>query len=214
MKYYIYISDTKVDMLLPQVPHEVKKKIATEFGFDWKILTAKRKVERETEQDRITRLETVVAFIREFGNIGSVDEPEDYVEDTLLMSHGSMEVYTGPPIICFGGKSNKTIVSLFGSSTHMIGGKETAELPQPFREPGSAMSAFVRYLTKADAVISMPGVGEDDVFSSIYRLTAAMRDPKQRLGFLAKRMLWQPNFRHGDLNQVLVATPLYVAMAE
>ncbi len=30
-KYYIYISDAKMDMLLPQVPHGLKKKVATEF---------------------------------------------------------------------------------------------------------------------------------------------------------------------------------------
>src|SRR5260370_38180925 len=30
-KYYIYISDAKIDMLLPQVPHDLKKKVATEF---------------------------------------------------------------------------------------------------------------------------------------------------------------------------------------
>jgi len=34
MKYYTYISDSKIDMLLPQIPHEVKKKMATKFGFD------------------------------------------------------------------------------------------------------------------------------------------------------------------------------------
>jgi hypothetical protein len=37
MKFYLYISDAKIDMLLPQIAHEAKKKIATEFGFDLKI---------------------------------------------------------------------------------------------------------------------------------------------------------------------------------
>src|ERR1022692_4308702 len=32
VKYYLYISDAKVDMLLSQIPHEPKKKIALEFG--------------------------------------------------------------------------------------------------------------------------------------------------------------------------------------
>ena len=49
MKYYIYISDAKVDMLLPQVPHDVQKKVSTDFGFDMKILKATRKTEAESD---------------------------------------------------------------------------------------------------------------------------------------------------------------------
>jgi hypothetical protein len=43
MKYYVYISDAKIDMLLPQVPHEVKKKMASEFGFDFKLLKGSKR---------------------------------------------------------------------------------------------------------------------------------------------------------------------------
>ena len=39
MKYYIYISDTKVDMLFPQVPHDIKRKVATQFGIDIKLFS-------------------------------------------------------------------------------------------------------------------------------------------------------------------------------
>lgn len=62
MKYYIYISDAKVDMLFPQVPHDIKKKVATEWKMDLKLLSAARKVETESEDNRIARLETVVDF--------------------------------------------------------------------------------------------------------------------------------------------------------
>jgi hypothetical protein len=46
MKYYLYISDAKVDMLLPQVTHKAEKKTSTELGFDLKVLSAKYKVKR------------------------------------------------------------------------------------------------------------------------------------------------------------------------
>ena len=38
MKYYIYISDAKVNMLLAQIPHNIKKKVATEFKIDLKVI--------------------------------------------------------------------------------------------------------------------------------------------------------------------------------
>jgi hypothetical protein len=77
-------------MLLSQVPSDEKKKIATEFKIDLKGLGVSRKTERESESNRYTRLEAVVAFIREYGNLGTVDEPNEYIEDELPMSWGSM----------------------------------------------------------------------------------------------------------------------------
>jgi len=85
MKYYLYISDAKVDMLLPQVPHKARKKTSAELGFDLKILNAKYKTEAETDSDRITRLEAVVDFIHEYGNIGTLDEPDDFIEDVATV---------------------------------------------------------------------------------------------------------------------------------
>ncbi|HLH02645.1 MAG TPA: hypothetical protein VKX25_07740 [Bryobacteraceae bacterium] len=57
MRYYIYISDAKIDMLWPQVPHAVKKKVANEFKIDLKAFSASRKVETEAEDSRIARPE-------------------------------------------------------------------------------------------------------------------------------------------------------------
>jgi hypothetical protein len=55
MKYYVYISDAKVDMLLPQIPHDARKKIATEIGIDLKVFQAKRKTEIQEGDDRIAK---------------------------------------------------------------------------------------------------------------------------------------------------------------
>jgi hypothetical protein len=76
-------------MLPPQVPHELKKKVAFEFKLDLKLLSASRRSETEGADDRIARLETVVNFIRETGDIGSVDAPREYVEDALPMKWGA-----------------------------------------------------------------------------------------------------------------------------
>jgi hypothetical protein len=45
MKYYVYISDSKLEMLYPQVPHEINKKLTTKFGLDLKVIAAKKKGE-------------------------------------------------------------------------------------------------------------------------------------------------------------------------
>jgi len=43
MKFYLYVSDAKVDMLFSQVPHELKKKVATEWKIDLKLLDLLRR---------------------------------------------------------------------------------------------------------------------------------------------------------------------------
>ena len=122
MKYYIYISDTKVDMLLSQIPHEAKKKIATELKFDLKVLSASRKSETDQEDNRFTRLEAVVTFIREYGNIGTVDEPDEYIDDVLPMRWGPYgNLIEQTPLVYFGGLTERTIVGLGGSMKHVIG---------------------------------------------------------------------------------------------
>jgi hypothetical protein len=70
-------------MLVAQIPHETKRKIANELGIDIKIFKATRKSESEVEENRITKLEAVVKYIREWGNLGSIEEPDQYFEDTL-----------------------------------------------------------------------------------------------------------------------------------
>ena len=103
MKYYLYISDAKIDMLYPQVPHPVKEKVATQFGFDLKFVAASRRTEADREENRISRLEVVTQFIREFGNLGSLSRTDDYVEDVMSMrttcfpNRDPMFVYFGGP---------------------------------------------------------------------------------------------------------------------
>jgi len=207
MKYYIYISDAKIEMLLPQVPHTVKKKIATEFGIDLKLLSAKRKSEVETEESRISKLETVVTYIREYGNLGSVDEPDSYIEDTLPMKSGTLggNLKDGAPLVYFGGETNKTVMGLFGSAKHMVGASGVPPAPA-----GSTTNFILAYL---QGTIQTE---QTEVFEAIHQLLTSMKSPPEQLEFLAKRLLYEPHFsrRGGKKGPVILATPLYVAKAD
>jgi len=88
MKYYLYISDAKLDMLYPQVPHAIKKKVSTDVKVDLKLLGGSRKSEEETEENRMTKLEAVVRFITENEDVGIVDADHAYLADTLEMHWG------------------------------------------------------------------------------------------------------------------------------
>ncbi len=87
-KFYIYISDAKIDMLLPQVPHDLKKKVAIEFKLSLKVFEVGRKSESESDDSRVARLQSVVEYLRSESQMGSVDQPSVYIQGELPMKWG------------------------------------------------------------------------------------------------------------------------------
>jgi hypothetical protein len=223
MKYYLYISDAKIDMLLPQIPHDEKQKLAMQFKIDLKLLSVSRTRETETEDNRLTRLEAVLSFIREFGNIGTVDEPDSYIEDTMDMRWGpymndDVNAAEEPsPLVYFGGTTDQTIVGLGGSTRHVLGnaGLSTAH-------SHSATPYLIGRLTKdlnfslsgkdAGETNVTPGTPENWALRAVELATTQMQGPTQQLEFVAKRLL------HGTgisrKKKVLLASPLYVALVD
>ena len=87
MKYYLYISDSKLAMLLPQIRATTKgTKASTEFSINLKLFSAKRSSEQTSEMSTQEKLDMVVDFIRQYGDTGSADQtPEtqpEYIADS------------------------------------------------------------------------------------------------------------------------------------
>lgn len=219
MKYYVYISDAKVDMLLAQIPHEAKQRLATEFKFDLKLLSASRKSETESEDNRFSRLEAVVTFIREYGNLGTVDEPDDYVEDSLEMRWGpyGMGDEKEPPLIYFGGVTDRTIIGLGGSIKHVIGNSGVTHTHSHSATP-MLLARLERELKLDEQAMSPPDdagnteVSGDWSLRAVELATTEVKGPKQWLEFMAKRLLFGRGY--SKKKKVLLATPLYVALLE
>jgi hypothetical protein len=215
MKYYVYISDAKVDMLFPQVPHEIKNKVATEFGIDLKVFKASRKSESESDENRISRLEAVVAFIREFGNIGSVDKPDQFFEDTI-----SMELSIFPlletSMVYWAGRTEQTLLGLAGSAGYVLGGtaggkgyaslgygiagilEKEIEEKQSFRSEEFNLGESKGQLIDYVGIWAEMGLGDFENYE-----------------FMAKRLTeGERRGENGKATRVLVGSPLYVAKAD
>lgn len=231
MKYYLYISDAKVDMLLPQIPHDVKRKVATELGFDLKILKVSRTSETESDESRISRLETVVEYVRKYGKVGTIDEPDDFIDDTQMMWSGPDSMKA---LAYFAGRTDKTVFGFAGSAANLIGSTPGEEVwPR-----GSALNSIREWLIgwesfkrpqKADPESQAVWIfGSDaNVFHMVCALAAHGNDPgeesgdpvpaQQPLEIFAKRLLFNPRYdsywQQQEL-QVLLGTPLYVAMTD
>jgi len=227
MKFYLYISDTKVDMLLPQIPQDVKRDIATEFKVDLKLFSASRKSEIRNSEDRISRLEAVCDFIRQYGDVGDVDQPGEYVQDVLEMRMLTERLYD-PPMVFFCSRTSQTLVGIGGSAQHLIGYVGQDDPPERTPSPPDLIPLLMQVLERLPwpEAAEMADVDPEWGLSRIKGFLNT-RPPGivQRYEFLAKRMLWeqpkQSRYDHDyehDLGahsrKILLASPLYVAMAD
>ena len=87
IRYYLYISDVKVDMLLSQIDPSFTGRRTTEAGMSLKLFSFKRSVEASMP-DRVARLERVLKHMREHERTGSVDDPGPYFLGPCRCSEG------------------------------------------------------------------------------------------------------------------------------
>ncbi len=134
MKYYLYISDTKLEMLYPQIPHNETRKTSLEFGFDLKFVKASRKTEKETDANRFTKLDAIVDYLEASGRLGTLDEQKEYVRAAMPMKFApwgakGRETHVGTNDVspqhavfaCFAGRTDKYQSVLWGSWKHVLG---------------------------------------------------------------------------------------------
>jgi hypothetical protein len=225
VRYYVYISDSKLDMLYPQVPHALKQKVSTDLKVDLKLFGGSRTTEKETEENRMTKLETVVRFVEENEDVGTVDSDGSYFADTLEMRWGIPQLRDATVgarvpsgLVSFGAIVGDTSVGLFGSACHLVGVGGTPQTG----DIKTTMGGESTFFNIAAAVNGMFGqdqtevgrgdlTSNDEVLQQFVLFTQRMSGPQQRLEFLAKRLA-VGTARDG--RRVLIGTPLYVALAD
>ncbi|MER5756074.1 SAVMC3_10250 family protein [Streptomyces sp. NPDC002088] len=211
-RYYLYVSDAKVDMLLSQIAPGWARKRVTEVNFDLKMVGAKRTVEA-AGADRFARLERVMRHLEDHGDLGDVDEPGQYVHGVLPMQWGAIG---DGGTVYFGGRGERTIVGLGGSTAHVVSTQPAEGLSQ-HRLSGSVMPMMLDQLAALAAGDTVT-TDVDDALTTAIRANSALRGPAQRVEFVAKRMLYgpcpYPELYPGQDMAVLLGSPLFVALAE
>jgi uncharacterized protein DUF7019/TIR domain-containing protein len=198
-KYYVYISDSKVNMLYPQVGTSTSAR-----------------------QDSIGKLATVVADLVRGGRVGTIDEPKEYFAGAMPMRWGPC-LFTGVEklvsgLVYFGGITETTVVGLGGSTRHVIGEVGSAKPGLHSILPGF-MLQLGKELGQSLPTLQIPDFGDprlaDNTLGAVYIATMYAKGPSQELEFVAKRLQYGtcPE-QWGRSKQVLIGTPLYVAMCE
>lgn len=211
-RYYVYISDAKVDMMLSQIDPGFGRRITTEAGAGLKLFSARRTVQAP-EPDHIARLERVLRHLEEEGRVGDVDEPGPFFRGRLPMRWGPLPG-GGASTVYFAGRTARTILGLGGSGGHVLG----PAAPPPAQFAPSSLPALLAGLGAALAGETGELPADDEHLGWVHTAGRLLRGPLQEVEFVARRLLAGPSpypeiDGRPDL-RVLLGSPLYVALAD
>ena len=222
MKYYLYQSKSKIEMLHGQIKSGKHKK-TTEFKFGFKIFSATRKSENESHNNLSKMVEEVTDYIREKYDVGSVDYPGEYVEGTMDMRWGPIEGYSGEsvPLVYFGGITDETVVGLAGSKKHLLGENPTSEVSSGSATPMiiGSISAMLNEALPNKIMSFPPRDLKKAPLEMVQIATGFMEGPIQRISFLAKTLLYDDKPNPGyhapwgiAQKKVYLGTPLWITL--
>ena len=225
LRYYVYVSDAKVDMLFDQIPRPVVRRVAAELKLDLKVFSISLKEEPD-DVTRYAKLRVVSEYIENNFEVGSPLEPREFVKGSLPMQWG----WVGSPesrVIFFSSVADGVLLGLTGSGHHVIGAA-----PQARGIVGSIFPGLVEALT-ADLGRAADDLTESVKFTSMSSaVEIAARDLEgstNHLDFLARTLLTESasgvagkavpfgTIRkqqiRNDYHRVVLASPIYIALA-
>jgi hypothetical protein len=215
MKYYLYISDTKVDMIFAQISNAMLEGLAGELKINLGVLSASFKQE-SPQETRFSKLEVVRKYLEKHAEVGTTDKPGEYFAGVSPMRWGPYGWEEG--LVYFGGSTDKTIFGLGGSSRHMIG-ESGGSNPHSQSATAALVSVLTKHVQQKESKSGPPAsenfndqCTEAMAFMAVELATSQMNGPVQRLEFLAKRLLWQEGV--DEKRNILLGTPLYVSMTD
>ncbi|MDT0467787.1 DUF7019 family protein [Streptomyces gibsoniae] len=222
-RYYLYISDSKVNMLLSQIDPGFAARRTTELGVNLQMVAAKRTVEPPAA-DRFSRLERVVHHLKDHGDLGSVDEPGRFFRGVLPMRWGAMPGDADPSLVFLGGWDDRNVVGLGGSARHLLGAvpgvaesrASSSLMPTMLSQLGAASELEDELVV--DAVDDGFARADRAALTTVHRAVRRLNAPAQKVEFIAKRLLHGTS-PGGDFDpregmSVLLGSPIYVAQAD
>jgi hypothetical protein len=209
LKYYVYISATKVGMLYPQIPPAFLKGAEAELKINLGVISTGFKAHGPEEAKELPRqVAAVEAYLRDKGLVGTAEDPHAWISGSALMRWGRVRDYAAG-IAFFGGTVGHKTVALLGSSDSIIGMPLQADSNHSldYYTLRSLESELRRASEAADW--SPPASEFYSPFSSYARSVdlayQSLKDSDANLEFLALVL--------EKRETLIVATPLYVALA-
>lgn len=231
LKYYVYLSESKINMLYSQIPPSIRNKIKADVKINLQL--AEVSFSKKQFPDTLyTELQIILDYLEKQNSIGSIVEPLEYFKGQLRM--GWAQIY--PSVLFFGGKLNETTIGLGGSMNNLLGYKwDTSDVPQGISHTPwlvSVLNKEIEFLVPFDPVKTLYGTVEGGSVENVpkseyekrilsatdswaYDILEASPSKYQinKFEFVAK-VLRYSNYAPSESNptaKVLLGTPLYVS---
>lgn len=216
LKYYIYVSESKVNMLYSQIDKSLLAKLQAEVKFTLRLFDVSF-TEKQFDDSLYTKLHIVIEHIKKNYDVGSIGKPQEFFQDTIFMQWARIH----RDVLFFGGSLNDTVLGLGGSMIHLLGHRSpkvevgishtpwlisvlAEELQMQIRDP-----ELSRQLTLYEEQTTEEN--NRRVLSAVNSWSSQIsKRPVEKFEFLAKRL------RHDNYQgkKVLFGTPIYVAIAQ
>lgn len=170
----------------------------------------------QDEPSQYQKMQQIIAQLKQEHTIGTVDQPAEYIHDTLPMFQVLIPSRPGyrrrpddPGFIYFGGGTKQTSLGLVGSPHHLIGvvPDETARISS------SDLPRLVAYINKRINEIVPGRPPRYNGLGAVWHADIHNTDPRIPMEFFAYRIhdSKQPLGRPTEEKRVLLYTPLYIA---
>ena len=227
VRFYLYVSDTKLNMLFEQL-FSIKNRanhigVSVNTGF----VSASLKSESESSIDRDDKLRAVEEELINRKLVGTPEEPYTYFKGILPMRWGLYDDGNGrpletPPLVYFSGfdETAPLIVGLGGSSSHVTGFDGATSTHSRSATP-SLVNWLLDGLSTNDPFQEPRNVGlshrDGMLFEAMAIALHYLRPPTQQLEFLAKTLTTGELLGYKHMTglsdaKVILGTPIYVQL--
>ena len=219
LRYYVYVSRSKVDQLVEQVPSKRLGKIAKKLTIDLKILKAEfGSREGPAQQSLYAKLRIVESYLNETEAVRIVDDVDadgTFFSGQLPLRWARLGRRGRSGVVYFSGRTPTTMLGMGGSARHLVGAAEEAQVVARRHSPGGThrpdlLEAMRKHIGSHDNEVGFR------VASSLPRLMHAheMDDqPASRMTFLGISLQVEPfesNLeRDAALRRRFLGTPMY-----
>ena len=204
VRYYVYISQTKLEILFPQIPARFLPSLEAEISVNVGVLAASvRKSVPDPSPELAAKAGVLSDYLdKQSGWVGTVADPGRFVKGVALLQYGVMQDYAAE-LVFFGGVVDGVKLALIGSPASLIGAAADATA-------NHSLNYYDLKFLRENAEST-----QEDSETQRYEYEQAIDDAlevdvlpptRHKLEFLAKVIFHNEN--------VLVATPIYVALAD
>lgn len=135
LRHFLYISDTKLDMLFEQIDPALRRRISAEAKVDLKLASLTLRHNTPPPTARIAKLRMVERYIDTHHQVGTISAPgHDHFRGSMPMQWGWLSHGLGHDsgtggldTVFFRGQTASHVVVLAGSRRHVLGEQPAAE---------------------------------------------------------------------------------------